>query len=752
MGKKAGRCNNYDGCAKALQSAPIEADEFNFVCPGCGRPLKPLGGAGPRSGPNWPLLGGLGTFAVAALGGGAYLLSSGGEPPQPPPQASKPPVEQIADIPPAPAPVATNGADTGKCQPQPLLMEGKRTLYQRVLSLPNAMLVAEPGGSGGTPLDFWERFYVYEQREFGGKEWLRVGPDVNCKPSGWILKDYAVPWKQQITVAFDNPAGRGRVLVFKDFAYLRRLANSPRPDADLRTLDAAVRARQHDERIISAEPENYVDFAQRPYLLPIVDFQETNREGFPLQLLKIHSISTAAAKPSQQAPAKAPKAPKAAVVFVIDTTISMQPYIINTRDAVRQIFKRLNSSANGAEIDFGLVVFRSSTKAVPELEYVTKVLVRPGQANNHDAFLAAIDSVQEAKVSSKKFDEDAYAGIDEALDMLKNASGKDYDSRHIILITDAGPLRSTDELSSRKKSAQDLLEKAKDTPLVRLYAMHLKTAGGIRANDHAMAEQEYRNLTKSVVINDSLYYPVDHAGSLDDFTSQINCLPGFIANIVVDPSNRGAAGQIDKLCPAVPNNPQLNETLGKMRKHATLLGDALRMEYLGLRPEGKGVPDDFEGWISERDLKDPIRPSVDVRVLLSKRELNNLALGVKTILQAAEAGKNSPEQFYNTLRDFSARMGRDAGRAKPKENISVADMDVLDEYLSDLPYRSQVMALDQETWGAWSASQQDEFTRSLKNKLDRYTAYDADNALWWPQSPDVPDDDKIYPVPLDALP
>ena len=74
------------------------------------------------------------------------------------------------------------------------------------------------------------------------------------------------------------------------------------------------------------------------------------------------------------------------------------------------------------------------------------------------------------------------------------------------------------------------------------------------------------------------------------------------------------------------------------------------------------------------------------------------------------------------------------------------------EYLNDLPYKSQVMSLDQETWANWSASQQDEFTQSLKTKLERYTAYDADNALWWPKTSDVEEGEKIYPVPLDALP
>ncbi len=747
MGKKAGRCNNYDGCSKALQSTPIEADEFNFVCPSCGKPLKPLIRSASRTGPNWPLLAGLGLAAAVAAGGGAYLLATRDSNPPPPTNA-------VSTIPqnPAPVPVAEN-SESGKCSPPPLLMEGKRSLYQRILTLPGAALVAEPGGNGGAPLASLQRFYVYGRQESGGKQWLYVGATANCKREGWIAIDRTVPWNQQITVAFDNPAGRDRVLVFEKDGDLTRIATSPNPGPELDRLQASVKAKHPDERIISAEPENYVDFSQHPYLLPIVDFHEiTHRQGFPVQLLKIHSISKNAPAPSVPAEARPPKA---AVVFVIDSTVSMKKYIDNTKSAVKIIFDRLRQSPGGAGIDFGLVVFRSSIKAVPALEYVTKVLVRPEDEDNKAKFIKEIDGVEEARVSSRKFDEDAYAGIDEALKMLQKEATKSYESRHVILVTDAGPLRSTDELSSKNKTSKDLLQKAKDSPRVWLYAMHLKTAKGLEVGDHPGAEREYRDLTKNVETGDSLYYPVENAGSPADFKSQIDCLAGFVANIS---AHNAEPSQIATLCPPVPSNPQLNETLKRMRSHAIILGRALQMEYLGWSSNGKGVPDDFEGWIAERDLKQPIRPSVDVRVLLTKNELNNLSSGVKTILDAAEANKTSPEQFYNSLLDFTAKMGRDSARAKPKENISIADMGLLGEYLDGLPYKSQVMSLDQETWANYSASQQADFIQSLKTRLERYQDYEADNALWWPKNSkteegnNIEEGEKIYPVPLDALP
>ncbi len=729
MRKKQGRCNNYDECDKA-RGDPIEADEFNFICPSCGKALKPLI---KPPGYNWPLLGALALIVIVTFGGIAYLFGLFEDWSEPPPPVedrlkSSPPVRQI------------------ECSPQPHLMEGKNTLYKRVLTLSNATLFSKPGGSDGLQLDSMQQFYVYDQRQVEGKEWLQVGNTANCQTEGWLSADRAVPWKQQITVAFDNPAGRERVLLFRDVADLKNIAKSEKYAQKLEILQDDVRNQRYNESIISAEPENYVPFSEHPYLLPIIDVKEvTHNKGFPLQLLKIHTISK---NNATAAPLTPEKHPRAAVVFVIDSTISMKQYIDNTKQAVKELFDQLSQSPGGSEIDFGLVVFRSSTKAVPGLEYITRILVRPEVENNRNVFLNAIENVEEAGESSKKFDEDAYAGINEALEILKKSS-KSYDSRHIILITDAGPLGSTDELSSSNKSAQDLFESAKDQPIVRLYAIHLKTQQGLKVGNHSRAEQEYRELTHNVQTGDSLYYPVEDAGSLTNFNYQIKCLSGFIANIsahITDPD------QIISLCPSVSNNPQLNETLQKMRNHAVILGQALGLEYLGMQSEGKGIPDDFGGWISDRDLISPIRPSVEVRVLLTKRELNNLANGVEAILNAAKTGKTSPDQFFRILQNFVTGMGRDSARTKPKKNISISEIGVLGEYLDDLPYKSQVMTLDENTWSLYNETDVDQLILTLESKLERYATYEADNALWWPKTPDTEEDEKIYPIPLDALP
>ena len=73
------------------------------------------------------------------------------------------------------------------------------------------------------------------------------------------------------------------------------------------------------------------------------------------------------------------------MVFVIDSTISMEPYIDRTREAVRRIYDTVEKAGIGRQVKFGLVAFRSSTKAVPKLEYVAKVYADPGKVDERPA-------------------------------------------------------------------------------------------------------------------------------------------------------------------------------------------------------------------------------------------------------------------------------------------------------------------------------------------------------------------------------
>ena len=723
MAKKIGRCKNYGQCELADSRQSITMDDYNFNCPKCGKKLvEPIQPPPPIWKNPRILLGGPALLlALGGLGWGGWTYFHR-----------------------EPTPARTTAV--ADCSPKPLLLEGKQTLYQRVLTRPGAELKAQPEPGPGKSLNPFLRYYVYERKPVYGQEWLKVGPSTNCQTVGWLNAGATVPWKQQLHVVFKNPAGREPILFFQQAENIQAILQSRQPAAELTPLIRTVRAGGADPRILAIEPENHIDLSDKFYLLPILDYQETrSTQDLPVTLLRVASISQSASGASARAkPATAPTeptAPTAAVVFVIDSTISMGPYIERTKAAARQICEHFQHPAERNTVKFGLVGYRSNIQAVPGLEYNTRLFVNPNDMQDEGDFLHKVSELRPAKISSSKFDEDTYAGV---MTALKEIDWTPFTGRYIVVISDAGALDANDPLSSTKMGAQDVSGAAKDRNVV-VYAIHLKTPEGRKMNNHASAEKQYRTLAGNILTNEPLYYSVN-AGSVDYFGAQIDCLTNSVVYNInsIDKPVNGAA--LLQYCPSgVGDDSQENE-LQKMRKQATLLGYALRLAYLG-RTQGTEAPQVFESWIADKDPADPTTPSVEVRVLLTKNELSDLHNGVGAILQAAQAGRSSPEEFYRNLRAFTARKVRD-----PKQNVSIGELGIFDEYLADLPYRSHLMNLEPDTWASWSLSQQEEFIRSLTNKLDRYRYYEGDVQHWVTLTPDGDAGERVYPIPLDALP
>ena len=101
----------------------------------------------------------------------------------------------------------------------PLLMEGKKTLYQRVITHPGASLYAGQG-EGSTVIQKAVRpfsvFYVYTR----DGNWLEVGASTT-KPDGWIKATDTTAWNQALTLLFTDRSQRQPVLFFKDHKAIR---------------------------------------------------------------------------------------------------------------------------------------------------------------------------------------------------------------------------------------------------------------------------------------------------------------------------------------------------------------------------------------------------------------------------------------------------------------------------------------------------------------------------------------------------
>lgn len=626
---------------------------------------------------------------------------------------------------------------------KPLLQDGKHTLYQRVLTYPGCALSPKAGEVGKEQPAF-SRFYVYQRSPLGQEEWLQVGPDSFGHISGWLKASCTVDWKMQLTLAFTNPAGRNPMLFFRDKADVEGILNSEKPATALEPYLTSLKNNKPVPQVLAREPEYMVDQLKNFYLLPVLGSDDVFTEtGFQVRLLNVASVSDNAKKAAAATPANEKNMMKgfsASVVFVIDSTISMGPYIERTKEAIDKIYQRIESENLQEQVKFGLVAYRSNVKAVPGLEYDYKMFVDPNTVKDGKDFLARVKDLKQATVSSSKVDEDAYGGVMAALDQVDWTS---FGARYVILITDAGALDGADKLSSTRLDAAQVRQEAAYRG-VALYAMHLKTPSG-KAN-HAAAEAQYQDLTLNPFLHKPLYYAID-SGDVNSFGERVdslaNAITGQIKTAWSGEETAGSALGADPAYASKKADPLLSD--------AEQLSKAMRLAYLGEK-QGTQAPPVFKSWISDRDLVSQNIPATEVRVLLTKSELSDLSDVMKKIVNAANEGMISPDDMFASLRSLAATMGNDPNQAKGKNATRLGEMGLLGEYIEGLPYLSEVLSLDEETWKSWDGLEQERFIRRLNTKLNYYQRYNQDVDRWVALAPDSDPRDNVYPVPLENMP
>ena len=210
---------------------------------------------------------------------------------------------------------------------RPLLLEGKQALYQRVIAIPGATVVAAAGAAvdgAARPVTPFTVFYVYARQQASGREWIQVGRDSDGRTDGWLPAEQAVDWKQTLTVGFKDPAKQPRVLLFGEREPLRELVERNDADRYATLRMQAIAGEPVDSPVAAVQPDGFIDIRHNFYLVPILSHEDVLVADRPARLLQVASV------PLRSSAAQDPY--RAGIVFVIDTTRSMQPFIERTRE------------------------------------------------------------------------------------------------------------------------------------------------------------------------------------------------------------------------------------------------------------------------------------------------------------------------------------------------------------------------------------------------------------------------------------
>ena len=659
--------------------------------------------------------------AVAlAIGGASYWWLSDDAPAPPP----------AAVVPATPTAVKPLAADSDGGQ-RPLLMAGKKTLFQRVLSKPGAKLSSEAGGAPGKALPAFSVLYVYQRKDVDGSPWLRIGAATDGRSDGWLPAAQVSDWKQSLVLKFTERSGRAPVMFLRQPGEVEKLLADPAAAKNL--LLKAQKNPEDNQQVLALEPTASAVPQNQFYLLPIFDAKESfDENGQPVQLLNVASIDpgTAAAKPATPLINANADAFRTAVVLVVDTTVSMQPYIDQVRDVVHELQTRIAERGELDSVSFGMVGFRSSVKKTPGLEYVAKTLITLDQGRDPQRFLDMARQVKASTVSSHSFNEDAFAGVMQAVEGM---DWYGYGGRLILLVTDAGALRKNDPFAATQMNEAEVRQAALGKQ-IKIYALHLRTDAGKKT--HGGAESQYRILTADANPRIGDLYTAVPGGDVRKLGERVDEIGTVFANLV-----HQVRSNTPQPVPLLSSAPSLADK-------SAAVGYAMHMDFLGHKGAVQ-APQLVSAWTADRDLTNPALPAFQVCVMLTKLQLNDLQQSLKLIVDAARKTQTSPRDFFQEIASASAYMSRDPQALRKGGNL--ADGGILGEYLEGLPYRSKSLNMTQDLWLSLSVAEQEDFIDELDSKIRLYETFHNDVANWV-RFGDAEPGDALYRVPLSTLP
>lgn len=626
----------------------------------------------------------------------------------------------------------------------PLLMEGKNTLYQRVLTTPDARLFEslEQSASSIEILPF-SVLYVYQKKQ----NWIKVGYGRFDDAVGWVKKAQTIIWNQALTVSFKDPQDTQRVMLFDSKESLQTLVENYDTKGYQALYESAVKGDVGaDSPVIAIQPEAHIDILQNFYLVPIKQHEDVYLGNEQARLLEIASVplEDEASRAKTVVTSQKVQNYRSGIHFVIDSTSSMGPYIDRTREAVAKVYSAIEKQGLNNQVSFGLTAFRDNIEQVPELEYLVRPYVSLEQGTDVKQFFNQVNELSPSDVSSKDYREDAYAGVKSA---IEDTDWSQFDARYVVLITDAGPRESSDSLGATGLSAQTLRQLAYDKG-VSIWVLHLRAPSAMA--DHEKTERLYKELSYYPDIGD-FYYGVRLA-EVNEFGTVLEVLANQITQQVLATTNGVTLIPILKETEIAVDETQ--SQLLQLQTRVAKLGNALRMRYLQ-KDSGKPLPTVFNAWMVDKDFENPQLSTVDVRVLLTRDQLSDLKSVMQQVLELAEEGVLSPKNFIEDLKSLAATVSLDPSAVSSSTSGSganLAEMGYMREYIEDLPYTGEVMNLTLETWEEWSAKVQIEFMHRLESKITYYQALHDHTDIWVTPGGGAVNGNSVFPVSLDLLP
>ena len=610
-----------------------------------------------------------------------------------------------------------------------------KKLPERVLTRGGVHAFDAPGGTQApAEMPAFAAYRVKDEKLVEGRRWYQT----DATPSAWLQEEDVMEWNQALVMRFTSMVGRDRMLFFKTREDVDRLVKMSPDDRSnkMGEIHRAIADRKPPEGfdVLAREPEMSRSTQKSPVVIPIVEHAPVVVDGFYSNYLKLAASvrsgdsspgAPAASSPPPVPPQPSPVAkPNVDIVFCMDTTSSMGPYIAGTLKAVQEFTEGIAKKWSD-RIRFGFVGYRD-----PQPEFAGKMgygvnnftpdLLPPAEFANLLATVKAVEHDPGDNIA-----EDVFTGMQTAIRSKWTEGSKSI--KIIVLIGDAcGNLPS---FSSGNSSGQDadhirLLADENEVNVCSIYIYDPRNDNDRetqedRRHTREKAEEQFRAMSRNrdnslQSVGEAAFYEVNYDKDGTAFASSVRepfeRTAEFLSKLEGEQQPKPTeVPQTEEPKPAQAPKPS---SLGTVFSH--LLANAY-VDWLPAQ-NSEPLPVDIKGWTLPIDFKIPANPrrTMDVRLLLTESQLKNLESRLSQILKAAQSTKDSNEDIFEALVRLSAWAIKD-----PSVMTLKGRFDELG-FLDNLPYKSQILNLTAEGFKTVPLEERDAMLQSWEQMRQQY--------------------------------
>lgn len=580
---------------------------------------------------------------------------------------------------------------------------------------------------------------------FSSSGWYKVGYTPN-ETVGYIKASQSTQWRSAMTVAYINPGAsdRKRVLMFESFDDLDALLSGVVDKAvDMEKVYQGLNnLSQIPDGVRAIEQLQWTDITQKFYLMPILDSEDLV-DYYPegdFRALKVAALTSQSGKKRRvTCDLTASDAEKCLernrmpgsidaidVVWVIDMTLSMQPYIDAVATAVRKTSITLREEvASGDKIRYGLIGYRDSVEDAPWLEFVSRDFTPELLPREEFETLMNSGEVKAASKSTGDFPEEVFAGVVDGI----NAAWRANSARIIILIGDA----SSHELGHRKNTIDKGVEAVKSLAVQeKVYIASILLANPEASSDAKIAQNQFYRLAQ--IDENAAFSTLPMGPKGTSGRKLLVALKTTIDEIL----QAAATGKISK-----PSSEENGDPVSGALKRAIR---AAIVQYIGKDAE---PPADIEAWVADRDLSDFSKRSFDVRVVMTRQDMEELKNLIEGLLSAVRAGDKSDSGFIADAIGGSAKAALDL---KIKKSDEFAESEAVPRWIKSLPYKSEALSMSVEVFLQLPADDRTAFENRLAGLVNVYDEILSNTDAWHFLNDQATEDSRVFMLPLRNLP